>query len=415
MFAKRGVRKGAFAEATLPPIEPDSSLSGAVYTVGNGDCGQLGLGEEEDDAESIVAIKELSKGIVRMSAAPLHNAAITVDGKVWTWGCNDDCALGRTGPERSPALITALPADAKVIQVSSGDCHTAMLTSDGRVFACGTYKNSNGYIGFRPGQEKEPVPALVPGLPSHKLKGKRAVQIASGVNHTAALLEDGTVHVWGDGEQGQLGRVVRARHKENALCARDPVVFPRAPGAKGRGKAGVPRIVRIFCGEYHCLALDSEHNVYAWGLNNFGQLGVGDHESSPTPRLVAGLSGKRVVRLAGGEHFSLALTADNVVYGFGRADYGQLGLGVARNKEQAENTPVEIEALYDKGIIDIACGGSFSLAVSASGTLYTFGFGDCYQLGNDDSKDEVLPFAVNLKNVIEANGGAQHSIILVKK
>ncbi len=82
-------------------------------------------------------------------------------------------------------------------------------------------------------------------------------------------------------------------------------------------------------GAYHSFLVTHTSNVYACGLNNMGQLGLGSLEPghTGTPTLVTALEGKGVVTLSAGEHHSLALTDDGDVFAFGRADNNQLGLG----------------------------------------------------------------------------------------
>jgi regulator of chromosome condensation len=416
--------------------------TGALFVCGNGDCGQLGLGDDTFDAERFTPLPTpgcTTGGAFRaVSCGPLHSAAIDASGEVWTWGCNDDLALGRSGPEHTPAPVewsapaaagaaaadgaaaaaaaAAIPAARpEIVAVTCGDCHTAFLTSDGRVLLCGTFKGTNGYIGHSANLEKSRVPLEVEGLPSSRRKGKRAVQIASGVNHLVVLLADGDVHVLGDGEQGVLGRIQRTRHRRTGLAACDRVVLP----PRRRGAPGKVRATAVFAGEYHCFAVTADGDVYAWGLNNFGQLGLGHTEACVGAQLVEPLCGREVVQLAGGEHFSLALTARNEVFAFGRGDSGQLGGGVVRARDDAATRPVEITAMIARGIVRIACGGSFCAATGADGTLYTWGFGDQHQLGNAEEDDVPTPTAVPAPKghpfAVLADGGAQHTAALFSK
>ncbi len=63
---------------------------------------------------------------------------------MYTWGCNDEGALGRPtieGEEYSPGLMVGLE-DVVIVQVSAGDCHTAALTNTGVVYCCGVFRVS---------------------------------------------------------------------------------------------------------------------------------------------------------------------------------------------------------------------------------------------------------------------------------
>ena len=47
----------------------------------------------------------MGKKVLRLACGGMHNAAITTDGQLFTWGCDDDSALGRKGDENFPTLV----------------------------------------------------------------------------------------------------------------------------------------------------------------------------------------------------------------------------------------------------------------------------------------------------------------------
>ncbi len=99
----------------------------------------------------------------------------------------------------------------------------------------------------------------------------------------------------------------------------------------------------ISAGAYHSLALTADGHVYAWGYNNYGQLGNGSTANATTPVEVEGPGGtgtlSNIVAISAGGYHSLALTADGHVYAWGYNGYGQLGNGSTTNA----TTPVEVE------------------------------------------------------------------------
>ena len=178
--------------------------SGVVFVVGNGDCGQLGLGSEDDDCrDSLIPIRIASLDALRVCqlvCGGLHTGALTVDGHIWTWGCNDDEVLGRPEEESEPHRVRGALEHAKVTKITAGDSHMVALAQSGEVYSWGTYKDSNGYIGYSAATMKAATPTLVPNLP-------KCSSIASGADHTLAVARDGfDVFAWGCGEKGQLGR-----------------------------------------------------------------------------------------------------------------------------------------------------------------------------------------------------------------
>lgn len=86
--------------------------------------------------------------MVAIASGSLHNEALTSDGVVWTWGCNDDEALGRDGDEWLPAAVKGDLEGKVVIKIASGSSHTLALTVDGHLYLWGTYRSSQGVIGY---------------------------------------------------------------------------------------------------------------------------------------------------------------------------------------------------------------------------------------------------------------------------
>jgi regulator of chromosome condensation len=181
--------------------------------------------------------------------------------------------------------------------------------------------------------------------------------------------------------------------------------------------------LKVYCGSYHTFLVHESNKIFAFGLNNYGQLGVGTCDQYDLPHIVEGLpEGVNITKACGGEHHSMVLTSEgsffsNIgkVYVFGRGDSGQLGLESSKLHlalEGAVNLPVG-----SGKVTSISCGGSFSLAVTDEdgNNLYMWGYGEMGQLSNG-CVDAEEPFCVELKGrkVIEAAGGGQHSILLIQ-
>eukprot|EP00900_Chrysochromulina_parva_P021642 jgi/Chrpa1/4110/Chrysochromulina_OHIO_Genome00003228-RA len=470
--------------------------SGVVLVVGNGDCGQLGLGDEDEDTRDSYQLVRMptldAQRIKEVVCGGLHTGALTLDGRIWTWGCNDDEVLGRQGNESMPAVVEGALVGKRVKKITAGDSHMAALTEDGQVYSWGTYKDSNGYIGYSPeairkpeGEGypgelpwKAPTPTLVPNLPSIKA-------LASGADHTLAISTDGySLFGWGCGEKGQLGRELawEKKTKFKYLLPTEPVsvslpsVHAGAPvSAKDRhvrslnasflehvrkivetdgaadsemreacetyldevselsrkgGSLDVRLQLRdVFAGAYHSFVLTAHGNVYSFGLNNMGQLGLGmrgakgdpEPNSTGTPTLVTALEGKEIERLAGGEHHSLALSATGQVYSFGRGDNNQLGLGDGTDQEV---TPRLVPALEGIAVRKVATTANSNVALARSGDLYTWGFGEMGQLANGKGGDERVPALVEESKAgsaytglaaLDAAAGGQHMVVVAMK
>lgn len=286
-----------------------------------------------------------------------------------------------------------------VVQVVAGDSISAALTASGDVYTWGTFRDSRGVMGHsHAGDEIQAVPTKIAEL-------TKIVQIAAGSNHLMALTADGQLFSWGCGEQGQLGRRVLERHKMLAL--RPTNITPR----HGRTRVVIRRVV---CGSYHTLAISDDGNVYAMGLNNYGQLGLGDHEERLTAELVdpGNWNGSRVVEAGAGEHHSMVLLSTGQVLTFGRADFGQLGV---QTTERAHSRPLHVALLEHVRLI--ASGSNHCLAANEQGQVASWGYGEMYELGHGVEKDEMVPRLIEAPlngKVLQLAAGGHHSIILVQ-
>ena len=177
----------------------------------------------------------------------------------------------------------------------------------------------------------------------------------------------------------------------------------------------------VFCGAFHSFITTKSDGVFAFGLNNFGQLGVGDTKDRIKPeRITSVKNGDQIekdvlsiIALDGGMHHSVALTEEGHVYTFGRSDSGQCGIDLGESTELSLLQPTRVVTLLDQDIVKVACGGNHTLAVTREGHAYGWGFGEMYQLGTGDEGIEMLPVLMKAPLVVLAvDGGAQFSVIL---
>ncbi|XP_058403468.1 E3 ISG15--protein ligase HERC5-like isoform X2 [Diceros bicornis minor] len=150
-------------------------------------------------------------------------------------------------------------------------------------------------------------------------------------------------------------------------------------------------ILQITCGDYHSLALSKGGELFSWGQNLYGQLGVGrTFDSTPTPQIVERLSGVPLVQISAGEAHSMALSMSGNVYSWGRNGFGQLGLGHTNNQD----SPSLVEALASQKVEFLACGGSHTAVLTKDGLVFTFGAGKYGQLGHNSTQNELRPCLV---------------------
>ncbi|MED6289551.1 Regulator of chromosome condensation [Characodon lateralis] len=378
--------------------------AGQVLVLGQGDVGQLGLGEDIIERKK-PALLSLPEKVVQVVAGGMHTVCLSETGHVYTFGCNDEGALGRDTSEEGSEMVPAkVELSEKVVQVSAGDSHTAALTEDGSVYIWGSFRDNNGVIGLLEAMKTCPVPVKIPLTES-------VVKIASGNDHVVLLTLDGNLYTSGCAEQGQLGRV--------------PEHFSNRGGRKGLERLLVPQMVKLkgkvhftdaFCGAYFTFAVSEEGYVYGFGLSNYHQLGTKSTKMCFVPVKLTCFKNSTTawVDFSGGQHHTLCLDAEGQVYSLGRAEYGRLGLGQGA-EEKSEPVPVTgMEPA--KGV---SCGASVSYAVTRAGSVYAWGMGTNLQLGTGEEEDEWSPVKMTGKQlenreVLLASSGGQHTVLLVK-
>lgn len=136
----------------------------------------------------------------------------------------------------------------------------------------------------------------------------------------------------------------------------------------------------------HSLQVKDDGTVWAWGNNNYGQLGDG----TTTKRLAAVqvINLKAIVAVAAGEQFSLALKNDGTVWAWGSNYYGELGNGTTNESGE----PTQVIGLNN--IIDISAGYGFNLALKDDGTVHAWGYNYYGQLG-EGTNNSLIPIKVN--------------------
>ncbi|XP_078065271.1 putative E3 ubiquitin-protein ligase HERC3 [Mustelus asterias] len=172
-------------------------------------------------------------------------------------------------------------------------------------------------------------------------------------------------------------------------------------------------IIQVACGNNHSLALSKDGEIFAWGQNTYGQLGLGTQEASQSvPQSVISLTGMPVAQItAGGEH-SFALSLSGAVFGWGRNNHGQLGLKDTEDRYE----PNHVKLLECKKTIHISCGEEHTAVLTKDGFVYTFGAGSYGQLGHNSTMDEIKPHLVGYlfgNKVSQIACGSYHTLAFV--
>uniref|UniRef100_A0A8D3BQR0 RCC1 and BTB domain containing protein 2 n=1 Tax=Scophthalmus maximus TaxID=52904 RepID=A0A8D3BQR0_SCOMX len=244
------------------------------------------------------------------------------------------------------------------------------VTVNDEVFALGT--NCSGCLGLGDLQSTiEPRRIDV-------LCGKKIVSLSYGTGpHIAWCYVDGEVFAWGHNGYSQLGNGTTNHGLTPALVSTNLLN---------------KRVTEVACGSHHSIALTTDGEVFAWGYNNSGQVGSGSTANQPTPRRVSScLQNKVVVNVACGQLCSMAVLENGEIYGWGYNCNGQLGLGNNGNQQ----TPCRIAALQGVNIVQVACGYAHTLALTDEGFVYAWGANSYGQLGTGNKSNQALPTQIN--------------------
>ncbi|KAH9385375.1 regulator of chromosome condensation [Nematocida major] len=380
-------------------------LATRVYTWGAGDAGQLGVETENASAPAPIELPFFSdKNITSIVCGGMHSLALSEDGTLFSWGCNDEGVLGREGNEEEPEKVN-FPEKIKIKKVVAGDSISAAVDQNGSLWTWGLFRGPGGVIGHAKRRNEtvkmQRTPEIVPRI--------KVRTLAAGCNHLAVVDTRGRLFTWGDGATGALGRYISKR--------------------KGVEEGLIPRVALtgvsdVVAGAYHTMAVKEEEStrikrrkvstdgereetclITFSGVNNFGQA----PGASPTGKWAPWREDKNLKTFRkgmGGEHSTHVLDTRGRLWAVGRNTFGQLGVGDDKNRQEFTKCRIE-------NVADFAITAAHALAI-ADGKLFSWGFGEEEQLGYEAQK-QMDPREVALPSgevPISVGAGGQHSAVV---
>ncbi|KAM9577975.1 X-linked retinitis pigmentosa GTPase regulator isoform 4-T4 [Trichechus inunguis] len=238
------------------------------------------------------------------------------------------------------------------VYLSCGDEHTALITGNNKLYMFGS--NNWGQLGLG---SKSAVykPTCV-----RALKPEKVTFAACGRNHTLVSTEEGNVYATGGNNEGQLGLGDTEERNSFHLIS----FF-----------TSQHKIKQLSAGSNTSAALTEDGELFMWGDNSEGQIGLNNISNVCVPHQVT--IGKPISWISCGYYHS-AFVTKKAVYTFGLGQFGQLGLGTFIFEA---SEPTVLEYVKDQKIRHVSCGENHTALITDVGHMYTFGDGRHGKLG----------------------------------
>lgn len=348
-----------------------------------------------------------------------NTTCMIMSGEVWCWGDNtyNKLANNQGYPYHSyPTQVVGVGGVgvlSNITDIAIGMGHACALSTTGQVFCWG--RNDYGQIGDNTVVNKAtPVQVLGVGGVGNL---SNIISITASYLHSCALNVAGNTFCWGYNAHGQMG--------DNTTTHRYTPVQVMGVGAVGV----LSNITAISSGDYHACALNNAGAMYCWGYNGYGQMGDGTTTQRYTPIQVKGVAGvgnlSNIVNMSAGGHgsygFNCAVDNTGSVYCWGYGgNYNMGDLGAS-----SRYTPVQVKGVGGVGslanISSVSAGGYHACAVNNAGNTYCWGYNAQSQIGNNSTTAVGSPVLTpgvdgvgNLSNIIGIVAGSHNTCAYAK-
>lgn len=373
--------------------------NGNLYVWGRNQAGQLGLGDKINRSSPVL----VATGVADMGVALYTSYWLKTDGTLWSVGSRTDAAAAQDdgllgdSPYRElndlPTIERSSP-----IQIGSG-YDTSIFSFDSDYNFGGTGKflydgdlymwGTNGYYLGSTTPDSEYAWFKEPNGKYRKFPHSWNA-VSAGTYHCAAIKSDGSLWTWGSGAGGALG-----------LNSTTNKLSPNQVGTDTDW-------VSVSCGSSFTSGLKSVEGtgyvLYVWGYNGQGQLGQNIITNRSSPVNVASTGGVGWKRVEAGGFTIYAVDTNNDLYSWGSNSTGQLGLGHTLNR----SNPVYVTTLSDP-VISIGSGGSHVHVLDSLGKLRSVGYNAYGQLGTSDITSRSSLVQVGSSSWTAVSAGLIHS------
>eukprot|EP00924_Labyrinthula_sp_SR-Ha-C_P001630 maker-scaffold_18-snap-gene-4.42-mRNA-1 protein AED:0.03 eAED:0.03 QI:72/1/1/1/1/0.66/3/1018/337 len=274
----------------------------------------------EDTSASCKHVQKLnSNKVIKLACGSGHTVALTIDGTVYTWGRGDDGRLGHGELEQKSfpfPIYQFLKNKIKIQKINCGSYHSAAVTESGELYTWGG--GMYGKLGHG-NQEGCRVPCKVDGLDGY------ALGVACGSRHTLSIVapfhntKTTQVFAWGDASYGAIGLISNVNH----VTAPTLISY--------FSKLEEEKVVKVKACAFHSLVLTDQGKLYSFGEGKFGRLGLGSETTKFEPERVSfpddnEESYTRIKSMACGGFHSACVSVKGEMFVWGGNEHGQLGI-----------------------------------------------------------------------------------------
>merc|ERR1712100_591876 len=218
------------------------------------------------------------------------------------------------------------------------------------------------------------------------------ISISVGIDNCGCLDNDGNVFTFGNNNQGKLG-----------IGDKD-LEYTSIPQ-----KVNLPPCTQISCGSHFAMFLSEDGELFSFGFNQYGQLGLRNNQKRNyiSPRFISSLKDVEFIECGGAHTF--CKTLNNEIFCWGYNGYSQLGL---ENRDN-QNTPILCSLLSNEDVVDIKCGYYHTLVLTSNGDVLSCGNNEYGELGRE-TNDNYSSFQKieDLSEIIRIECGSSHSVCI---